>query len=99
MDLEKYSPVCVKPDEQSVKPDDQSKSPSSDQAIVHQVIGEQPKTLKQAHLQAHLMGWVLNSQFELYIRHNRDTQKISKRQDRDNPLTTKLVTAFITIKS
>ena len=62
VDLEKYSPVCV-------KPDDQSETASSDQVIVHQVIGEheQPKKLKQAHLQAHLKGWVLNSHFELSI--------------------------------
>ena len=60
VDLEKYSPVCVKPDEQS-------DSASSERVIAHQVIGEQPKKLKQAHLQAHLKGWVLNSHFELSI--------------------------------
>ena len=37
VDLEKYPPVCV-------EPDDQSENGSSDQMIIgHQVIGEQPK--------------------------------------------------------
>ena len=49
VDLEKYSPVCVKPD------DEQSDSASSERVIAHQVIGEQPKKLKQAHLK----GWVI----------------------------------------
>ena len=60
MDLEKYPPVCV-------EPDDQSESGSSDQVIGHQVIGEQPKKLKQVRLQAYLKGWVFKSNFELSI--------------------------------
>ena len=60
VDLEKYPPVCV-------EPDDQSESGSSGQFIGHQVIGEQLNLLKQPHPQAHLKGWVLNNHFELFI--------------------------------
>ena len=59
VDLEKYPPVCV-------EPDDQSESGSSDQIIIgHQVIGEQHKNTKKARPKTHLKGWIL-----LYIIHN-----------------------------